>query len=552
MPGNTRAILYREHRAFQPDPQVSLYSRTIDDWSSMAASRLKCRSIQRIVGRESLPSYLSDCCSEEDILALIPDPSPLLNPYMAREMLTQHVHAHNEVTCAKDLPPGLCPIVWNKKILEAHLRRGGSPLSPNGCSPWKTGISLPSNGRSLVADSPRGTEFIRDRFAHYFNFRELFGRIGDYFSEAEVSSFRDDLVNARRTTGNQTEKKYLNKQLNALECVAGCLEVASYPSFLWIVPTTRCNLRCYMCRYGVAGKGEDIDFELLKGRMDSYLPYVERIGINSGGELFIHKQIAGFLRYLKTFGPYIQVTSNGMALDGEKTRLVCETVDHLTLSVDGTDRTTYEGIRKGADWSIFLRNLRRILSIDRKERPLVEFNFVAMRRNIRQLPRLISWAGELGVEIVTVIHLVTKEGRLDHEESLNLDKHLSNIVFGEAEKTAEAHGIKLNLPPRFQLDRSDSGEAPGRKEPEAEALDPEINMCFYPWSAAYLDSSGTVMPCCLLPVCMGRLREQDFLTLYNGPAYRKLRSDVNTSFPSYPNCRNCSLTPNYRPDRRRV
>lgn len=70
--------------------------------------------------------------------------------------------------------------------------------------------------------------------------------------------------------------------------------------------------------------------------------------------------------------------------------------------------------------------------------------------------------------------------------------------------------------------------------------------CPYPWTMAVLRPDGAVVPCChwIDPTVMGKLPEQSFEEVWNGPEYRQLRLELQTE-RFRPACALC-------PERRRI
>jgi MoaA/NifB/PqqE/SkfB family radical SAM enzyme len=70
--------------------------------------------------------------------------------------------------------------------------------------------------------------------------------------------------------------------------------------------------------------------------------------------------------------------------------------------------------------------------------------------------------------------------------------------------------------------------------------------CPYPWTMAVLRHDGTVVPCChwMDPEVMGRIPDQGFAEVWNGPAFQRLRLELATR-RFRPTCEVC-------PERRRI
>jgi MoaA/NifB/PqqE/SkfB family radical SAM enzyme len=173
-----------------------------------------------------------------------------------------------------------------------------------------------------------------------------------------------------------------------------------------------------------------------------------------------------------------------------------------------------------------MERVRQMVGLRRdaaSEYPRIHIAFVAMRRNIEQLPGMVDLVSELGADNLTVQYMIV-HGDDVREESLFYHQDIANRMLDAAEERAREVGLPVDLPPRFG---AELGGAPQR--------------CTDPWEVAFVRWDGSVQPCCHAPgtVVMGGLADQSFWDIWNGPAWRDLRRRVNSaSPPSY--CLKCT------------
>jgi radical SAM protein with 4Fe4S-binding SPASM domain len=163
--------------------------------------------------------------------------------------------------------------------------------------------------------------------------------------------------------------------------------------------------------------------------------------------------------------------------------------------------------------------------------------FVAMRRNVAQLPDLVRLLGRVGVGELRVQNLSHTFGDTDPagrygeirqfaaDEALwtGADRSVAEAAFAAAREAAEAAGVVLRLP-------------------EVEAT--PVARCTWPWDSAYVTSQGVVQPCCMVMgddrVALGRLDDAPFPEIWAGPAYREFRRRLRHG-PPPDVCRGCAL-----------
>jgi radical SAM protein with 4Fe4S-binding SPASM domain len=275
-------------------------------------------------------------------------------------------------------------------------------------------------------------------------------------------------------------------------------------------------------------------------------PSLERLTLQGLGEPLLQPHLMEMVELATARGIEVGFNSNAMLLTRARAdRLVALGLSWLHVSLDGATAATHEGIRDGADFDRITRNLRGLVAARQaagSARPWVRVVFVAMRRNVAELPALVRRLGEWGVDELHVQGLSHDFADTDPSgayagirsfaatESLaGMDPVAVADVFGRAREAADECGVALRLPV--------PDAAPSRREPGRPG-------CTWPWDAAYVTSRGTVQPCCMVMgddrVSMGSLADGDLAEVWHGDAYRAFRAALLTDEPPDV-CRGCSL-----------
>ena len=127
-------------------------------------------------------------------------------------------------------------------------------------------------------------------------------------------------------------------------------------------------------------------------------------------------------------------------------------------------------------------------------------------------------------------HYLPMRDFVQEQTLLSEDPRRIERYFGEARALAEELGVDLRLP-RTRVRLHPQG-TPGRQR------------CDWPWKGAYMSYQGYTMPCCMISTpdryTLGDLNQQDFATLWNGPAHQQFRDQLDSDEPPEV-CRSCAV-----------
>ena len=153
-------------------------------------------------------------------------------------------------------------------------------------------------------------------------------------------------------------------------------------------------------------------------------PELSTVFIGGIGEPLTHPHIIEIIQTMKQLGKRVEMITNGTLLTLEMSKkLIQSGLNMLWVSVDGAFSPCYEDIRQGATASTIYRNLEafcqakmdlgiydvHIYDVDeylQRETLQLGLAFVAMKRNIKELPQLIAEARKFGVREIKVTHVI--------------------------------------------------------------------------------------------------------------------------------------------------
>jgi MoaA/NifB/PqqE/SkfB family radical SAM enzyme len=324
--------------------------------------------------------------------------------------------------------------------------------------------------------------------------------------------------------------------------------VPPLPRRLQLEVTSACNLRCAMClvryRPPVNKLAGALDVGLFRRLLDD-LPDLADLTLQGLGEPLLHPRLVDMVREARERGIRVGFNSNATLLSRAMAeRLVRAGLDWLHVSLDGASPATYESIREGARLPAVLRNLADLVAVRRalgRANPQIRVVFVAMRRNVAELPALVELVGRIGIADVRVQNLSHDFADTDpaggyreireyaREQALWADDAVTRPAYAAARRAAAAHGVQLRLP---------------RTTGQTAAAAPPGPRCTWPWEAAYVTSASVVQPCCMVMgddrVALGRLTERSFPEIWADEPYVEFRRRLAAG-PPPDVCRGCSL-----------
>jgi MoaA/NifB/PqqE/SkfB family radical SAM enzyme len=172
---------------------------------------------------------------------------------------------------------------------------------------------------------------------------------------------------------------------------------------VYIEPTNGCNLDCVTCfrnawETNIGRMSEAIFATILAGlaQIDP-LPTVYFGGI---GEPMFHQRTVDWIAQVKQLGARVELITNGTLLTEQRSRqLIDAGLDLLWVSIDGASPESYADVRLGAELPNVLANLQRFRTMrkgHKTSKPEIGVAFVAMKRNIADLPKVLKIARQLG------------------------------------------------------------------------------------------------------------------------------------------------------------
>ncbi|MFZ4808789.1 MAG: radical SAM/SPASM domain-containing protein [Hyphomicrobiaceae bacterium] len=320
------------------------------------------------------------------------------------------------------------------------------------------------------------------------------------------------------------------------------------PVCLYLETTNRCNLLCTTCprTYEELEPPADMSWELFTRIVDQ-VPDISRVVLHGVGEPLLVKELPRMIGYVKDRGAYVLFNTNGTVLNAKNGRAIAEAgLDELRVSLDAADAATFKLIR-GKDYHHrIVRNVSAFIRQQEREgldKPRVSLWLTGLKETLRELPRFVEIAADIGVKEVYLQRLVFFEdaadghARADQALFARLSQEDGDHI-AAAEARAAALGITFS---------ASGATEPGTSLKQA-GSDTPWSLCRRPWTVMYFTANGRALPCCIAPFSqrgyehytLGDATQNSLREIWNGPAYQDFRAALQSGNPADA-CKNCGL-----------
>jgi radical SAM protein with 4Fe4S-binding SPASM domain len=311
----------------------------------------------------------------------------------------------------------------------------------------------------------------------------------------------------------------------------GWKKVPFSPVAIDIEPTNTCNFKCQHCQVTHWDKKKAFLDENTFVNILNQFPYLSRIKLQGMGEPLLNKNLFSMLKAAEEREISIHFNSNGSLCNEEKAKhLAFLKKTEITFSLDGATPETFENIRIGGKLEKIKQNIKYLTQVrGTKRTPTISAWTVINNDNIKELPKIVELASDLGLDKITLQPFLSnwgKETMNEYIDSIRTDSNPETLTnaLKEAEKVAQEKQIAIEINQHNFYSKT--------------------KKCPWVWKNTYICSNGDVVPCAIIGdsdvVKMGNIFEQDFADIWNSDKYQELRQRIKTNnLPEH--CKNCYL-----------
>ena len=221
---------------------------------------------------------------------------------------------------------------------------------------------------------------------------------------------------------------------------------------IYIEPTISCNLDCITCFrnawHEADGKMSEETFQAIFEGLKQLNP-IPSVYFGGIGEPLFHPRTLEWVKQVKTLGVKVELITNATMLNEKISRkLIDSGLDVLWVSLDGATAETYADIRIGAELSHILENLRKFNSMRKGghfPHPELGIAFVAMKRNIQDLPKIIRIGRSLRAKHFSVSNIQPATDEMQKERLY--DNSLRNTAYMNSSSTPNLSLPKIDFTP---------------------------------------------------------------------------------------------------------
>ena len=324
---------------------------------------------------------------------------------------------------------------------------------------------------------------------------------------------------------------------------------------VYIEPTNRCNLNCLTCiRHSWDEPLGEMSSAVFSRIVESLKAFSVPPSVFFGGhgEPLSHPHIVDMVKELKSVGSFVELITNGTLLTKPFSKqLIDAGLDMLWVSLDGATPESYTDVRLGAALPEVLKNLRDFrharwtkhypTGLDLLLQPQLGIIFVAMKRNIAELPAVFSLASQLGALHFMVTNVLPYSREMESE--ILYSRAISDTIYTSAPLLRSLDFPKMDIGPAtreavYEAMRGDhslsfSGANFGERN----------NRCpFVEKGSLAIRWDGEVSPCLALlhdhkayvhkyerslkRHAFGKLQEQSLSQIWNQPEYLSFRKRI--------------------------
>jgi MoaA/NifB/PqqE/SkfB family radical SAM enzyme len=181
---------------------------------------------------------------------------------------------------------------------------------------------------------------------------------------------------------------------------------------IYIEPTVACNLECITCFRNcwdqpIGRMSEETFNQILSGLKT--LDPIPNVYFGGIGEPLFHPRTVEWIAKVKSLGVKVELITNGTILNEKIARQLIDVgLDILWVSLDGATPETYADVRIGAELTSILDNLNRLNKMRKASHyptPEIGIAFVAMKRNIADLPKVIKIGKSLRAKYFSISNI---------------------------------------------------------------------------------------------------------------------------------------------------
>ncbi|MBN1827658.1 MAG: radical SAM protein [Deltaproteobacteria bacterium] len=203
---------------------------------------------------------------------------------------------------------------------------------------------------------------------------------------------------------------------------------------IYVEPTNHCNLSCKTCmRHSWEEALGFMPWQLYDKLLHDLMefPSVETMAFAGFGEPLLHPRLPDMIRHAHKQGYRTILTTNGILITQRLVYdLIAAGLNQVVVSIDGCSSDVFADVRNERSLEKIIANMQLFSSESKKmrtykDRITIGIEFVAMKRNLHEMPHLSHLASEIKASFILVSHLLPYTEELKDEVLYN-GRHTSH------------------------------------------------------------------------------------------------------------------------------
>ncbi len=316
-----------------------------------------------------------------------------------------------------------------------------------------------------------------------------------------------------------------------------------FPKQIELEISTECSKNCIHCEHTwwppESQPKKKLSYDEVTTIIEQF-PGLRWISLVGEGSSFEHPDMLRFIKYVKDKEIMCYMVDHLSDWTDETVKeVVANDMDGIIVSLDASTKNTYEKLKVGCDFDNVQKNIRKLIA-EKKRRnspiPEITFTFIAMKRNVNELPDYVDFIASLGSRKdfgagsrIGVTRMLAFKQILH----MQLDDIPQEII-DDANDRAKRHDLFINFTGTNVRD---------------ELPDPS---CCIAWMEPYIFMPGYISQCCAVFISnnrdfirkhsLGNLFEKDFKTHWKSKPYKTLRNIINKPDQPIPiQCAGCRI-----------
>ena len=265
----------------------------------------------------------------------------------------------------------------------------------------------------------------------------------------------------------------------------------SLPPTVWFRISTACDLECLLCprQYISPVDSGFMPFDKFKELIGKMVG-IERAGLYGLGEPFLNKRLFDYVDVCHSLGMFANTSTNGMHFKEETLeRIVGSGLEELSVSMDASTPELFNRLRKGADFDVVCRGVRRLAELKAEkgtEHPYLLIAYTVSKENVHDLEAMVRLTHEMGGNGVCFLDTVAPV------------KELLPYCINDSEDFQENYPKAVKAGEQLGVNIEHFRQKPMPKVAQPVVAEGVPMACNMLWASLIIERLGTSLVCCYI------------------------------------------------------